>query len=275
MRIARETVRHPQASLQCLHLRLAAFRGGLHRHSHAELTWVERGQGLRWVGDSVEPFFDGDLVLLGPEASHLWATRGPQARGCEATVLQFPADWAARSALPELQELPALLARAGAGLQVGGGARDEVQRLLLRLRAAEGPRRLAAFVEVLAVLLEQPAALRPLSAQAAGPRGRRIEAVLEWIEAHLADDLRAADAAALAHVSPAAFARFFRREVGKSFTAYVNDARCSWAALRLLEGREPVAAIAQACGFPTLSNFGEQFRRRHGVSPREYRRRVG
>jgi AraC-like DNA-binding protein len=79
------------------------------------------------------------------------------------------------------------------------------------------------------------------------------------------------EAAAVAHVSPAAFGRFFRREVGKTFTAYVNDARCGWAALRLIQSREPIAQIAQACGFPTLSNFGEQFRRRYGMAPRDFR----
>ena len=82
------------------------------------------------------------------------------------------------------------------------------------------------------------------------------------------------DAAAMAGITPAAFGRFFRREVGKSFIDFVNDARCSWAALRLLEGTEPIAEIALSCGFASLSNFGEQFRRRYRVSPREYRRQA-
>jgi AraC family transcriptional regulator of arabinose operon len=51
----------------------------------------------------------------------------------------------------------------------------------------------------------------------------------------------------------------------------VNDARCGWAALRLIQSPEPIAQVAQACGFPTLSNFGEQFRRRYGVAPRDFR----
>jgi AraC-like DNA-binding protein len=98
-----------------------------------------------------------------------------------------------------------------------------------------------------------------------------LDRVLNWIEAHLADELLVDEAAAVAHVSPAAFGRFFRREVGKTFTAYVNDARCGWAALRLIQSREPIAQIAQACGFPTLSNFGEQFHRRYGMAPRDFR----
>lgn len=264
-----------------MHLALPAFRGGLHRHGHFELTWIERGQGLRWVGDSVEPFFDGDLVLVGSETPHLWASRGaPPTQGCAATVLQFPPDWLQRCALPELRAVAPLWTQVGPGVEVQGPTRIEVQGLLARLPGSTAPRRVALFIEVLDCLLAGMADLRALSVplhatptavRRAVASPQRVDRVLNWIEAHLADELSVEAAAAVAHVSPAAFGRFFRREVGKSFTAYVNDARCGWAALRLTQGPEPIAQIAQACGFPTLSNFGEQFRRRYGMAPRDFR----
>ncbi len=281
MRITREPIHHGEESLRCLHLELPDFRGSLHRHGHFELTWIERGQGLRWVGDSVEPFFDGDLVLVGSETPHLWATQGVQApQGCAATVLQFPPDWLQRCGLPELKALAPLMAQVAAGVEVRGSTRTEVQRLLGRLPGASAQRRVAVFIEVLDSLRAGAADLRALSAPLptrhgaapqGGPSPQRIDRVLSWIEAHLADELSVPQAASVAHVSPAAFGRLFRREVGKSFTAYVNDARCGWAALRLIQGPEPIAQVAQACGFPTLSNFGEQFRRRYGVAPRDFR----
>ena len=292
MKIFREAVHHPDESLRLLHLELPTFEGGLHRHAHAELTWIERGQGLRWVGDSVEPFFDGDLVLVGGEVAHLWASRGPQpAAGCAATVLQFKPDWAARTGLPELERVSPLLLRATLGLEIRGDTRLEVQRGLLRLRQVTAARRVATMVDLLATLMEGAADLRELSSRISGGApaadgpvdgpvgvpangstgGQRVDRVLNWIEEHLAEDLRVEDAAAVAHVSAAAFGRFFRREVGKSFTEYVNDARCGWAALQLIQGRDPIAHIAQSCGFSTLSHFGEQFRRRYGATPRAFR----
>jgi AraC-like DNA-binding protein len=281
MRIARESIHHSEESLRCIHLELPAFRGGLHRHGHFELTWIERGQGLRWVGDSVEPFFDGDLVLVGSETPHMWASRGVQSpQGCAATVLQFPPDWPQRCGLPEIKALAPLLAQTAPGVEVQGPTRMEVQRLLARLPGSTPQRRVAVLIEVLGCLLAGAADLRALAttpppthapAWRAGQSPQRIDRVLSWIESHLADELSVDEAAAVAHVSPAAFGRFFRREVGKSFTAYVNDARCGWAALRLIQGPEPIAHIAQACGFPTLSNFGEQFRRRYGMAPRDFR----
>jgi AraC-like DNA-binding protein len=281
MRITREPIHHAEESLRCMHLELPLFSGGLHRHGHFELTWIERGQGLRWVGDSVEPFFDGDLVLVGSETPHLWASRGlPSAEGCAATVLQFPPDWPQRCGLPELKAVAPLLAQAAPGLEVLGATRIEVQGLLARLPGSTAQRRVAVLIEVLGCLLAGAADLRALStplppspeaAFRAGPSPQRMDRVLSWIESHLADELSVDDAAAVAHVSPAAFGRFFRREVGKSFTTYVNDARCGWAALRLIQSPEPIAQIAQACGFATLSNFGEQFRRRYAMSPRDFR----
>lgn len=292
MKIFREAVHHPDESLRLLHLEQPTFEGGLHRHAHAELTWIERGQGLRWVGDSVEPFFDGDLVLVGGEVAHLWASRDPQpAAGCAATVVQFKPDWAARTGLPELAGVSPLLLRATLGLEIRGDTRLEVQRLLLRLRQVTAARRVATMVDLLATLMEGAADLRELSSRISGGTpatdgpvdgpvdvpvtgsagGQRVDRVLNWIEEHLAEDLRVEDAAAVAHVSAAAFGRFFRREVGKSFTAYVNDARCGWAALQLIQGREPIAHIAQSCGFSTLSHFGEQFRRRYRLAPRAFR----
>jgi AraC-like DNA-binding protein len=169
------------------------------------------------------------------------------------------------------------------GLEIRGGTRLKVQGLMLRMRQTTAARRVAAMVDLLATLMEGAAELRELSTRISGRApaadgavdgpagGHRVDRVLNWIEEHLAEDLRVEDAAGVAHVSAAAFGRFFRREVGKNFTEYVNDARCGWAALQLIQGREPIAHIAQSCGFPTLSHFGEQFRRRYRLAPRAFR----
>ena len=74
MRATKEHVHHPHATLRCLRLELSGFKAPRHRHHHLELTWVERGEGLRQVGDHTAPFAAGDLVLLGPDLPHTWLT---------------------------------------------------------------------------------------------------------------------------------------------------------------------------------------------------------
>lgn len=282
MKVKEEHVTHAGQTFRFLRFDLEAFRGERHRHRQLELTWIERGAGLRFVGSSVEPFESGDLVLLGPHVPHAWISAADHAGERHlATVLQFSPDLLTLKGLPELQALGALVARAGHGLQVLGPARDAMCDVLRGMPQQSGLLRLSGFMALLGLLQAHASSLRPIldSVQRSPvPAGlddqRRVDRVLDWIHQHMHEPLTVADAAALVHVTPAAFSRFFSREVGRSFTAYINDVRCSEASLRLRLTARPVAAIAHECGFETMSHFNRQFRLRMGCTPLAFRRRA-
>jgi AraC-like DNA-binding protein/mannose-6-phosphate isomerase-like protein (cupin superfamily) len=276
MNFSHETVVHPSASLRCLRLELDAFRGPHHRHRHYELTWVEKGSGLRSVGDSVAPFGDGDLVLLGPNLPHRWTTTRRAAPGrAVATVVQFEPELLDGTLLPEMRTAHLALAGSARGLAVTGATHRVVTRSLTAMQGADAIAQLAGLVGLLGHLSRgrgdlQPLALRAAPAPGAGESLRRDE-VLDWVHRHIAREIVADDAARLVHVTAGAFSRWFKREMGRTFTQYVNDARCSAACDRLLRTDASVARIADACGFTTLSNFNLQFRRRYGRTPSEFR----
>lgn len=75
----------------------------------------------------------------------------------------------------------------------------------------------------------------------------------------------------MAHFSPAAFVRSVLREVGKSSTTCLNDARCGWAALRLIQGREPTALTAQGCGIQRCPTSTIIFGGAVGMAHRDFR----
>jgi AraC-like DNA-binding protein len=279
MRVSQEHVTHPDTAFRFLSLELRAFGGPRHRHDEVELTWVVRGRGVRYVGDSAEPFEDGDLVLLGPQVPHLWAG---QAQAGEppfrARVLQFPLALLASPLWPELHGARPLMERARRGLRVTGQAHAPVAAALQTMDTADPLQRLSLFMLVMRALALHARSLRPLSAAVvrgkaadAGGQGR-IDRVIGWIHAHLAEPLSVEAAARVAHITPAAFSRFFRRETGKTWSTYLNDVRCSEAAVRLRQGTRPVAQIAHDCGYPTLSHFNRAFAARFHQTPSRYRR---
>jgi len=280
MRVKEEHVTHSGQSFRFIRLELDSFRGERHRHRQLELTWIEQGAGLRFVGSSVEAFESDDLVLLGPHVPHAWVSASERAgEPHRATVLQFSPELISQHGLPELGSLSGLLALAGQGLQVKGAAREAMLAVLRGMLQRSSLLRLADLIELLGLLQQHQASLRPIlnSAQrsagsAPADEQRRVDRVLDWVHQHMDELLTVEAAAALVHVTPAAFSRFFSREVGKSFTAYINDVRCSEASLRLRMSDRPVAVIARECGFETLSHFNRQFRMRTGSTPREFRR---
>lgn len=278
MRVSTEHVTHPDAAFRFLALQLRAFEGPRHRHDQAELTWVERGRGVRFVGDSAEPFADGDLVLLGPQVPHLWAGRAAPAQPpFVARVVQFPVALLASPLWPELHPARALVDRAGRGLRITGQAHAPVTAALRAMDAADPLQRLALLLQLLRALVLHGRSLKPLAsappraAAGAAAGGARIDRVVGWIHQHLGRELTVGEAARVAHVTPGAFSRFFHRETGKTWTAYVNDVRCSEAAARLRQGTRPVAEVMAACGYRTASHFNHAFAQRFGCSPRAYR----
>jgi AraC-like DNA-binding protein len=277
LRVIKEHFTHPGHSFRFLHFSTDVFRGPWHRHRQIELTWIERGTGIRLVGDSVAPFASGDLILLGANVPHLWM--GTKVRGIEssvASVIQFPADLLAQTVLPELAGVQRIVERARLGLQISGHCHSAITRLLIQMRAMDGLRRLAALFAILDELLRHEKDLRTIATrttrdESTGDRGKRVRQVVAWVHQHLAGPLRIEAAAKVAHITPASFSRFFHRETGKAFSQYVNEVRCSAACLLLKNSDKPIALIAEECGFMALSNFNRQFLMRTGSTPLRYR----
>jgi AraC-like DNA-binding protein len=79
-------------------------------------------------------------------------------------------------------------------------------------------------------------------------------------------------AAALIHLSPGAFCKFFKRITGKTFSDYVNEVRIANVCNQLMATDKQVAEIAYGNGFETLTYFNRVFLKKKGMRPGEYRK---
>jgi transcriptional regulator GlxA family with amidase domain len=110
-----------------------------------------------------------------------------------------------------------------------------------------------------------------LAAQA--PQRRSLQEVQSFAIENLAADLSVEALAQRAHMSARHFARSFRAQTGVTPARYVERVRVEAARRRLEDGREPLGAVAEACGFGTPETMRRSFARALGVAPAEYRRR--
>ncbi|MHB8664365.1 MAG: GlxA family transcriptional regulator [Acidimicrobiales bacterium] len=92
-----------------------------------------------------------------------------------------------------------------------------------------------------------------------------------WMIDHLDRDLSVTALAARCHLSPRTLHRLVRREVGMTPGAWVEQIRVE-AARRALEATGlSISAIAERCGFRTVSTLYRAFDRRLGTAPASYR----
>lgn len=96
--------------------------------------------------------------------------------------------------------------------------------------------------------------------------------VIEWIEAHLHEDLTLAQLAAQTALSEFHFARMFRVSMGVTPHAWVGMRRLARACDCLTKTDLPLEQVAAACGFSHASHLVRRFRAELGMTPLQFRR---
>lgn len=247
-----------------------------HYHPECELTLIVEGSGVRYVGDRVEPYEPGDLVLVGNDIPHTWESQS--AGHHEAVTMQFQHDAFGEGLFdsPEFGQVKQMLARSEAGIRFDGQGVGAIAEAIVTAGDLDPARRSVRLLEILVSLSELSSdtlATRSVETCLDAAARRRIDLVVGLIHRDYAEELTVGWAADLVAMTPDAFSRFFRRHVGLTFTDYVNAIRIAEACRWLVESDARVGDIAAACGYQNLSHFNRRFRLRAGMSPREYRKR--
>lgn len=102
----------------------------------------------------------------------------------------------------------------------------------------------------------------------------KIKPVLAYIRDHYADPLTIEELASISGFSPVHFMNIFKKVVGSSCIDYIISYRISMSTIALKETDHPILKIAMDNGFQNISYYNRTFRRKLGMTPSEYRKRL-
>jgi len=256
--------------------RTAATGLGGRWHSHAEMesTIFQRGSGTRYVGDHVGAFGEWDCVLLGSHLPHCWMEQGRT----DGYVLQFhlPPEQPLRRLGGE-SEVQRLFATAERGISFRPATARAAFVLLERMAAASKLARAGLLLELLALLHDAPKkhtftlSQTRVFVEADAATRPRLEAVVQWVLEQFTEPLTLEEAVKRSAMSRATFCRQFLKHTGKTFVAFVTDARLAYAHQLLTQTQQSITEIAYASGFGSLTRFNTAFREKFEQAPRELR----
>ncbi len=259
-----------------------------------QMSWHERleifcpltGPGKFRVGEHLEPFEAGDILLIDNLRLHgADSFNGPRR---QALVVAFTPDLlAAPGAMPCDLWLLRPFHHLGQGClrlswrnPQSSAAWGCLSRLLLEeLEQPACPARQArqklALAELLILLQQafQDRIVEHSEFEFRRDRLRRLSPLFDFLAANLSEPPGVAGAAALLGMSPSYFMRFFRATTGLTFSAYVDHLRLSRAYQLLLESDLALAQIAAETGYCDQCHLSRHFRRRFGTSPGRVRSR--
>ncbi len=265
----------PKQSILAFATEGLAFEPYWHYHPEIELTLITQGKGIRFVGDSIESYQSGDLVLIGEHLPHHWVSKDTSHQRLQkAIVIQFQAQWLDQ--VPELQTIAAFIRSAKVGFHFQQ-VRAETQEKIKALTEMPVPLRISGLIEI---LFDLSAHYEPRSLSQktqfhlpdSTKEQERINQVISYIIEHLDQKLTVCHLADYSFMVPQAFCRWFRRHTGFSFITYLNKTRIEAACQLLLTSNLAVKQIAYQVGYENTSHFNRTFKRHTTLSPLEFKR---
>ena len=255
------------------------FTFPVHRHREFELNFLSNCQGARRVvGDSIETVGDMDLVLVGHGIEHGWLQHECTNSAIREITIQFSEDLFGEVFLAKrrMAGIRNLLSESANGIVFSMSTILKLHSHLEKLTAMDpGFNGLLDFMALLNGLAESDdyRLLATSSFASVGPAcdSRRVQKVQDHIAANYKEDIRLAELADLAGMTPTAFSRFFKLRTGKSISDYIIDVRLGHASRMLVDSTTSIAEICYDCGFNNISNFNRIFKKKKGQSPKMFR----
>jgi AraC-like DNA-binding protein len=276
MKILYKSTNHPlSGKISVRRENVPCFDSDLHFHDELELIYFIRGKGIRYVGDNVSYFSNGELALVGPNVPHLW--RHDPGSSADMIIVHFCKDFIGKDFLNlyEASRIKTIIELSVNGMQIKGTTQKKAARHVCKLLEQEGMERIIRLVRILNILC-QSKEYHLLSGSISNRESQeseysRIKKVEHYISGNFADKITLKQVAEQAHMSPNAFCRYFKKHANRTLFEYIIEYRVRRASRLIIQSDRRISDIGMECGFKNMTLFNRQFKKLMKLTPKEYR----
>ena len=254
-----------------------------HCHSALELIYFKKGNGTQFIGDSVKPFIDGDIVLVGKNLPHYWrfspiAHIDRSGSPVEIYVIHFTEDFWGKDliSLPEFAEVRKMFELSKRGLQILGRHSRTISSIIEQIVHSTGPKKISLLIDCLTEIsrCKEVKYLATLGFVFEHPEieKERLQLIYNYTLRNYKKKIDLKEIADVARVSPNSFCRFFKTTSRKTYTQFLSEIRVGQACKMLIENKFSVKEICFESGFNNFTSFHRAFRIITGKSPLVYQR---
>lgn len=256
------------------------FKYPYHFHMEYEISYISKGYGTLYAGNSINSFEDDYLVLFGSNYPHMFKShsdfydQSPNLRTL-AIIIHFQEDFLKepRKFYPEFKSIDQLLINSKYGAVFDLKNNEELREKVREIIHSTGLKRIIDLIDILS-LMSQSTNVSFLGKQKEKDilttKDERLVKVLSKINTGYDKEIRLDEIAKIAGMNTSAFSRYFKQKTSKTLTRYINELRVNYACELLLEKRLTISQVAFECGFNNISSFNRQFRSITSYNPSDY-----
>ena len=246
-----------------------------HYHPEIELVYIDRGSGIKGVGNHISNYYDGDLILVGSNLHHMAFTENFSDNKTEV-VIQFKPDFLGNSLsfTPELNKIHQLFVKAKSGLSFSDTIKNEVGETILGLQYETYFQSFLTLISVLNKLANSDMIYLNNSNLEDVNENNQLKRLFNFVKYNFKEEINLKQASEKVSMTIPAFCRYFKRNTGKTFIRYVNEYRVKHASKLLMQTDMDVKSICYESGFNNFSNFIRFFKKYNNLSPKKFREKM-
>lgn len=256
-------------------------------HWHEEMEWIyfQKGDFPVWLNAKEYQIHAPAIMCIHPEELHALIL---EKNSIESAVV-FPVDIlrferydaAEAKVLGPLVEgklrMPVLCQHGDAAFEELSACYKEIEQMLRQMKEQKNVLYLnikAKMLELIAVAYKYDLLTRQVrEGREESGTVENLKKVLQYIGEHYSSPIRLSELAELVNMNEQYFCRYFKKNIGKTITEYINVIRVEKAATALAETEDKIIDIASACGFDNTGYFIRRFKKEKGMTPSEYRKK--
>ena len=272
----------PASSFSVRHDRVPFINTRWHYHPEVELIYFEEGSGAQFIGDNIRTFRSGDVILVGAHLPHYWSFDSQYFENCTQSpdiyVAHFCENFWGKDFLniPENLPLKNILEIAKRGIQVTGKTKEVIGDVLKKMFDSVGCRKILLLLEAL-VTIANSDEICLLSSIGFQPKMKdtendRINSVYQYSFDNYKRKIQMEEIAAVAHMSPNSFCRYFKSKTRKTYSNFLIEIRVGIACKLLIENKISIKQICYESGFNNFASFHKYFKMIKNKTPLNYQR---
>jgi AraC-like DNA-binding protein len=246
-----------------------------HYHPEFELTFISNSQGVRYVGNNIENFFDNDLVLLGSNLPHCWINTADQKQPSGAIVVYINQELIQWLTSGQFDAISRLFEKSSRGVKFSKDIALHVKSKFYRLLNTSPFEKYILLLKILNELSTtdefELLSQNNFSYDLDYTNNERINAVYQFVRVNYQRKISLGEVASHVSMSEEYFSRFFSKSLMKPFFSFLNEYRISKACKLLIEADKQISQICDSVGFESIPFFYRQFKKIKNSSPQAYR----
>jgi AraC-like DNA-binding protein len=261
---------------------LPHFYEHLHRHKEMQVMWIVKGEGTLIAGNNMQRFKPGDIFIIGANQPHVFKSDPAyfdkrKKNQVHSLMIFFNTEgqFAKLFDLPEMKSIKKFLSLTPNGLQADNKYRAVITHAINNVKNRKNTQQITAFIQLLHLFARlknwRILSMENIEYAITDSEGLRMNNIYQYTMANYTNNISLHKIASIAHLTPQAFCRYFKKHTLKTFVTFLNEVRISEACKRMIAGDyDSISSIAYQTGFGNTVTFNRVFKQVTGVPPKTY-----